>query len=504
MNNKKGVITVRIYLMVVGIVLALCPSISVAQEVKNREVTVYNINLALIKETRTVNLKKGMNRVEIQEIATDIDSTSVRIVPLSDPSIKVIDQNFQYDLLSESKLLEKYIGKRIKVITRDGKAEEGYLVGGYQLQREWRDGEYRTMRYWPNLIIAEDPAKGPVKILRWDTQSISQILLPQIPEGLRSTPVLVWNLESEKEGKQEIQLSYLTRGMEWRADYALTLSAEERSVDLSGWITLRNNCGLSFKGVNLKLIAGDVYRPPTERYYLTAEGPPIGGPVPVPQFTERTFFEYHLYDLQRKVDVENNETKQIEFVTASKVPVSKLYIYDGARYDLSRIYDSWYRRNEEFGLESHNKVYVAISLENSKENNLGIPLPRGTIRVYKADDSGSPQFVGENIIDHTPKDERIEIRIGDAFDLVGERRRTNFRRIAENVTEESYEIKVRNHKEVPVTVKVVEHLYRSVDWTIIQSSQEYVKKDAQTINFILEIPKGGEGSLTYTVRYRFF
>jgi hypothetical protein len=292
--------------------------------------------------------------------------------------------------------------------------------------------------------------------------------------------------------------------MNWHADYVMVSSPDDDKMDMNAWVTIDNNSGATYKDAKLKLVAGDVHRAEQPRPYA------MGGmarkamamEAAAPQFAEKAFFEYHMYTLQRPATVRENETKQIEMAAAADVPLKKLYIYDGAEGIAWGQYNEYYRMNPEYGTQGQKKVWVMLEFKNSKENRMGMPLPQGKVRVYKKDTDGSLEFIGEDAIDHTPKDEKVRIKMGDAFDVVGERKRENFQADVKKLWfRESFEIKLRNHKESDVTVKVVEHLYRWTNWTIEDASGKWTKKDAQTIEFEVPVKKDGESTVTYTVKY---
>lgn len=448
------------------------------------EVTVYNQNLGLIKETRPFSLKAGVNELKVTDVAAQIDATSVHFKSLTAPeSVSVIEQNFEYDLIGQDKLLEKYLGKEIELERFLGVGgEKREIVKGTLLSNNGG----RVMQMGSKIYL--NPPGNPV--------------LPELPEGLLTKPTLVWKISSKKAGSHQCEISYLTAGMGWQSDYVVVTNAQDDKMDLNAWVTLSNNSGAVFKDAKLKLVAGDVHREETPRPYpapkmamgaMAMEG--AGA-----QFEEKSFFEYHLYTLQRPTTLRENETKQIEMASAADVPLKKLFIYDGAPGFGGGDYSEYTRSDPGYGAESQKKVWVMLEFKNSKQNNLGIPLPKGRIRVYKNDTDGSLEFIGEDSIDHTPKDETVRIKMGNAFDVVGERKRTNF--IAEKRSfQESFEIKLKNHKESDVVVTVQEHLYRWTSWKITDSSQKWTKKNAQTIEFEVPLKKDSEAVVTYTVKY---
>ncbi|MDO8734879.1 MAG: DUF4139 domain-containing protein [Elusimicrobiota bacterium] len=464
--------------MTLFLAIGFCFNFCFSQEI---DLTVYNQNLGLVKDRREIKIDKGVQKIEFTDVAAQIDPTSVHFKSLSYPNkCSVLEQNFEYDLISREKLLQKYIGKEIELERRFGKdGEKKEIIKGTLLSTSG------------GLTI-----KSGDKIL---VNPSGEISLSKLPEGLILKPTLSWLLENEVSGEHKIEVDYLTNGINWNADYVIVSDKDDKNLDLTGWVTIDNKSGATYKDAKLKLIAGNIHRasPPgvvgdSVMYAARAKSA-------APQFEEKAFFEYHLYTLQRRTTVRDNETKQIEFVSGTNVPVKKLYIYDGAAQKFYG-YNQWSRADRNYGVQSNKKVYVMLDFKNSKENNLGIPLPKGKMRVYKEDSDKSLEFIGEDFIEHTPKDENVRIYLGDAFDIVGERVQTDFKN-GDDFADETFKITIRNHKEEPVEVRVVEKLYRWSNWKITQKSQDYEKKDARTIEYKLKIPKNGENTVTYTVHY---
>ena len=458
--------------------LILFPIISFSQEI---DLTVYNQNLGLVKDRREIKIDRGVQKIEFTDVAAQIDPTSVHFKSLTAPDkCSVLEQNFEYDLISREKLLQKYIGKEIELEKRLGKdGEKKEIVRGTLLSTV--DG--LTIKSGDKILI--NPS--------------GEVSLSKLPEGLILRPTLSWLLENEIPGEHKIEVDYLTNGIKWDADYVVISDKDDKNLDLTGWVTIDNKSGATYKDAKLKLIAGDIHR-------ASASGGPREDMYnaklmrsPQPQFEEKSFFEYHMYTLQRPATVKNNETKQIEFVSGTNVPIKKLFIYDGAAQQFYG-YNQYSRADRNYGVQSNKKVSVMLDFKNSKENNLGIPLPKGKIRVYKEDTDKSLEFIGEDSIDHTPKDENVRIYLGDAFDIVGERVQADFKN-GDDFADETYKITVRNHKEDAVDVRVVEKLYRWSTWKITSKSQDYEKKDSRTIEFKLKVPKNGENTVTYTVHY---
>ncbi|MDE2144105.1 MAG: DUF4139 domain-containing protein, partial [Elusimicrobia bacterium] len=386
---------------------------------------------------------------------------------------------------SPDTILNRYLGKEIELERysgRDGDKKE--TIKGVLLS----NAGGRVIQSGGKILI--NPQGSPV--------------LPELPEGLLTKPTLVWKLNATKGGTQQGEISYMTSGMSWSADYVLVVDKDDARGDLTAWTTIVNNSGATYRDAKLKLVAGDVHRAPVpmELGRMYAMKAMAAASPRDENMTEKTFFEYHLYTLARPTTLSDNSSKQVEMASANGVPIKKLYVYDGAENVQWNVFGGAGYWDPSYGLQSGKKVSVLLEFQNKKSDGLGIPLPKGRVRVYKKDDEGSLQFAGEDAIDHTPKDESIRIKMGDAFDVVGERRRVDFssderkRRF-----EETFEVRLRNHKDSGATVTVVEHLYRWTNWKIVASSEKYVKKDAQTIEFAVPVKKDGEAVVTYTVKY---
>ncbi len=444
---------------------------STAADRTSAAVTVYNVNLALVRETRSLELDRtGTAALRFMDVPSAINPRTVHLKSLTAPGgLTVLEQNYEYDLISPEKLLEKYVGKEVEVVeqaqdltTRVSKATLLSVNGG------------AVYRIGDRIVLNQG----------------GRVTLPSVPAELVARPTLVWTLRADKAGAHEIEASYLTDGMNWSADYVAVVDADDRGVDLTGWVTVENRSGASFRDATLKLVAGDVRRvtPPSPVMYETmrADLKLAGG---APQFAEESFFEYHLYTLERPTTIKDNQTKQITLLQAANVPLVKRLLLVGQT--------GWYRGR--FGtLGKNQKVSAVLEFKNAKEGGLGIPLPKGTVRVYKKDRSGAEQFVGEDAIDHTPKDETIRLKIGDAFDVVADRTQTDYKVLSPRQSESAFEIAIRNHKDQDAVVTVREPV--GGDWEVVQSSQTWKKLDAGTIEFEVKVPKGQEIKLTYRVR----
>lgn len=440
------------------------------------ELTVYNQNLALVIDRRPLDLVAGFNEVRFTDVASQIDATSVHFRSLTDPDgTVVLEQNYEYDLVGTAKLLAKYVDQEITIVTEDGTAYTGTLLSGV--------GD----------VILQAP-DGQITVVKLDT--VQDFSFPALPAGLITRPTLVWLLEAEEPGVHDVKVAYLTQGLNWRADYILVLGEDDANLDLTGWVTVDNRSGASYEETKLKLVAGDIHLA-AEEGRVVERMAYDAVPAAAPQVEERAFFEYHLYEVQRRVTVKDNQTKQVEFSSAVDVPVVKFFVYDGAP---ARFY-GYAVDDPGYGTVTDKKVAVMLEFVNGEEQGLGIALPKGKVRVYKKDVDGSELLIGEDSIDHTPKDEVIQLAMGNAFDIVGERVQDDFERLGRQAVEETFTITLRNHKEEGVEVRVVERLYRWSDWEIVSETAEHVKIDAQTVEWRLEVPADGEASVSYTVRY---
>jgi hypothetical protein len=444
------------------------PAKSTPGEQKSLHITIYNQDFGLVKDVRELTLPTGVQNLWFEGVAAQIDPTSVSIRSLTAADkLSVLEQNFEYDLISPKKLMEKYVGHEVELIrTLDDKdvTTSGRLIGtegGYVYEMDGR--------------IAISPP--------------GRVVLPALPEGLISKPSLVWLLDNGRRN-HTVEASYLTGGIGWKADYVAVVDKDDKQVDMSGWVTINNRSGATYENATLKLVAGDVHRVTPKRQMRPTMETGVVGAARASEFDEESFFEYHLYTLSRKTTVRDNQTKQISLLEAEDVGVEKSYVFSShGRYYFSQIR----------GPVSGSKVGVYISLENSESNNMGLPLPKGVVRMYKKDSSGALQFVGEDQIDHTPKDETIRLKMGDAFDIVAERIQTDFKVVVSgHLFESSYKVTIRNHKEEDVVVSVVERLWG--DWELVQNSHPFVKESQSKIRFDIPVKKGQAAELIYTAR----
>jgi hypothetical protein len=449
-----------------------------ARDRQSVNITVYNSNLGLVRETRRLTLPQGQIVLRFADVTAQIRPETVHLASLTAPaSLRILEQNYQYDLLNPGKLLDKFVGKEITLDMRR-----------YQNNTETFEPVQATLlsnnggQVWRiNGQIVINPA------------NITEMRFPDLPKNLVATPTLVWDLENRESGSQSVEASYLTAGMNWRADYVLLVNADDTKGDLQGWVTLTNASGATFEDARLQLVAGDVNRVSEERTYALAGAMARKSAESESQFQEQGFFEYHMYTLQRPTSIRDNETKQVSLLEAAGFEVKKEFVLNGQHY--------YYAGYNSPGQPIKEKVGVYIQFRNSQPNKLGMPLPAGTIRLYKKDDKGNQQFIGEDKIDHTPKDEDVRVKVGDAFDIVAERKQTDCKVIARNVYEYAYEIKIRNHKDGPVTVVVNEPI--GGDWEMVSSTFEAKKTAAFAAQFNVPVAKDGEAILSYRVRVRY-
>jgi hypothetical protein len=456
---------------------ATLQSTTTASDQTDLSVTVYNQDLALVRDVRQIDLAAGESQLRFMDIAASINPATVHFRSLVDPGkLNVLEQDYEYDLLDPARLLQKYVGRELTV------------------RRLVLDKEGSTQR-WEEAratLLADNDA--PVWKIGNEivTGDVSVVSFPELPGNLYERPTLLWQLENHGAPRQTVEASYLTTNLSWSADYVLTVGRDDSVADLDGWVTLINNSGAAFNNARLQLVAGDVHRatpPPTaqfERLEMTA-----AAPAPAP-FTQESFSEYHLYTLGRRTSIQDKETKQISLLSASSIPVEKEYVVNGENY--------YFRSAAQPGAPIKDAVEVYYKFQNSEKSSLGMPLPAGTVRVYQADSHGGVLFVGEDNIDHTPKDESVRLHIGNAFDVVAERKQTDYQRISDRVYEMEYEITLRNHKDTPITVEVNEPI--GGDWQMLKSTYSATKTAAFAAQFEVPVAKNGTSVLRYRVRVK--
>ena len=446
-------------------------AVSTADDRKAVSITVYNQNFGLVREVRELpQLGAGKVELEFRDVAANIQPETVSIKATGGAGLSVLEQNYRYDLLTPQTLLDKYVGKRVRAYRYHEQTGKEDVVDA-------------------DLLSVEG---GP--ILRFNNEITfgypARLAFPQVPDNLIAKPTLVWLVDSAA-AKQTVEVTYLTQNLNWSADYVLVVDDSDKKGDLNGWVTLVNNSGTSYKNAELKLVAGDVNRVQPAAQPMAYGGAMAKSARAQEQFQEQGLFEYHLYSLQRPTSVLQNEQKQVNLLSAAGIGVNKKLIFYGQEY--------WFRG--QYGqVLSNQKVGVYLDIQNSEQNHLGMPLPKGTLRVYKADKSGAKQFVGEDAIDHTPRDERLRVKMGDAFDVVGDRKQTEWKELGGCVSESAWEIEIRNHKDTEVVVEDYEPV--GGDWTMISSSQAAEKKDASTFSFTIKVPARGSTKVNYRVRVR--
>jgi len=415
------------------------------------EITVYNGGMAFVKEKKEVGLKNGSNSFEFTNVASQIEPTSVLLEDPTNNKITVLEQQYEYDLVSNSNLLDKYLAKEITVTDREGKNYTGKLLShdekGVVLERI--DGSVMAME-------------------------ASKVQFPDA-SGLITKPTLVWQIYSPISGKRNFLISYLTGGLSWSANYVIKTSSDSTKADIRSWISIDNKAGTTFENAKLKLVAGEIHRISNIVPMMYIKSARVG-PTFNEEVSETPIFDYHLYALEKPINLINNQAKQISLFSADSVPIQKELVFDSSKSD---------------------KVQIVLKMENSEAKGLGEPLPKGIIRVYQPDLDGQLQFLGEDQIGHTPKGKEIKVTVGNAFDVVGKRIQTNFEQVSNNVQRTSYKIELNNSKLEAQDVTVVEHLYG--DWEIIKSSDKYKKIDAFAAEFGVEVPAKGTKTITYTV-----
>ncbi len=478
--------------------------------------TIYNQNFAVVRDTIPLDLQSGVNEVTYDGATIHLEPDSVMLRDPAGNPLQILEQNFRNDPVTQQLLLSLFEGQTIEFFVSEpnkpdrmvqGKViRSGYVShGGAAMQRYGNDYAMNQMTM-ANANAAGQPVIEVDGKIRFGLPGLP--IFPSLGDDTILKPRLTWKIQSDKPLKTEAEIGYITGGMSWEASYNIVAPEKGDTLEIVGWITMDNQSGRSFEDARIKLMAGDVNKlsPPGMSWENKAGSRAVAMAAPAmePQVTEKTFDEYHLYTLQRPTTLRDRETKQVEFIRASGVQSETVYVYDGLLLDWNRWSGygrSNLRTNDEFGTESQTKVAVLREFKNSKANQLGMPLPKGRVRFYRTDGTNL-EFTGENEIDHTPTDELVKFTTGDAFDLVGERKRTNFRvDSSNNWAEESFEITLRNRKKEPVTIRVVEHLFRWTNWEITQKSTDFIKVKSDEIQFRPEVQPGKEYKLTYTVRY---
>jgi hypothetical protein len=437
-------------------------------------VTVYNSDIALVRDVRQIDLPRGTFDLEFQDIAATVNPATVHFRSLTEPGrVGVLEQNYEYDLLEPDKLLRKYVGREVTLVRnrQDGGVTREELIRARLLS-------FNSAPVWQ---IGNEIVTG---------MHADHIRFPELPGNLHARPTLIWSLSNDGGARHRVEASYLAGKLQWNADYVLTVARDDRAADLDGWVTLTNGSGTAFTNAALQLVAGDLNRVRQVLGRAMEDRMELSRAAAAPQMSQEAFSEYHLYSVGRKTTINNNETKQISMLTGTGVPVQKRYVVNGQAF--------YYRNVHNPGAPLKDVVQVFYQVENEERAGLGMPMPAGIVRVYQADSRGGVQFVGEDRIDHTPKDETLNLKIGNAFDVVAERKQIDFQKIATNVYDVEFEVKIRNHKTSAVTVEVNEPIGGT--WRVLSSTHEWTKTDAWAAQFQLPVAADGETVLRYRVR----
>jgi len=438
-------------------------------------VTVYNSNIALVRDVRQLNLPSGLFHLKFEDIAATVNPATVHFRSLTEPEkLSVLEQNYEYDLLEPAKLLQKYVGKEVT------------LVRTYRENGETKHEDVKA------TLLADN--NGPVWKIGNDIVTgvyAEGYRFPEVPANLFEHPTLLMSLENSGSRKQQIEASYLAGNLSWNADYILTVGREDKAADLDGWVTLANTSGTAFHNARLQLVAGDLNRLPQSiaMNYDRAVAMEAKAAAPA-QAQQENFSEYHLYTLGRRTSIEDKETKQISLLQGTGVPTEKVFIVNGQNF--------YYHNAQNPGSPLKDPVLVYYKFKNEQKAGLGMPLPAGNVRVYQKDSKGGVLFIGEDRIDHTPKDETVTVHIGNAFDIVAERKQTDYKRIDGHTWEMEFEIKLRNHKDTPVVVEVNEPI--GGDWQMLSSTYKATKTAAFAAQFQVPVAKDGTSTLTYRIR----
>jgi len=474
------------------ILFALTAALSAGAE---PALTIYNQNFAVVRDTVPLNLKSGPNAVIYGNATAQVEADSVILRdPAGKRSLQILEQNYRNDPVSQSLLLSLFEGKTIQ----------------FQNERMKDNTQIRELIEGKIIRSGFIPGGGdeqPIIEVNGKLQFFlpGQPLFPDLGSDTILKPAFNWVLQADKPGKFDAEVGYVTGGFDWNASYNLVSPEKGDQCDLVGWITMNNNSGKTFENARIKLLAGDVNKIQPPQPYLGAmrrKAVPMAMAMSdemAPAVTEKAFDEFHLYSIARPTTLHDRETKQVEFAHAEKMYAPTIYVYDGATgyrfYGLNS--------DRGYGQSDNKKIVVQREFKNAETNQLGIALPAGKLRFYRRDSDGQLQFVGENTIDHTPRNETVRVTTGNAFDLVGERKQTNFKvDTAEKWMDETFEIKLRNQKKTDtVEIRVVEHLYRWSNWSVTKSSDKFEKKDAQTIEFRVPVKPDEEKTITYTVHY---
>ena len=477
--------------------------------------TIYNQQFAVVRQKIPLDLKSGANHVQVTDITGHLEPDSVILRPLdSGRRLQILEQDYRNDPVSQQLLLSLYEGKTIDFLQTDKdttpRLVQGKIIRSGYVPHYTAFQAYGQQYYQQQASMAQGGGDQPVIEVNGKLQFSlpGQPLFPALADDTVLKPTLSWELQTDKPGTTTAEFSYVTAGMNWDASYNVVAPPKGSVLELVGWVTLDNQSGKTFHDAHIKLMAGDVNKVSPERAIFTSSGAVSSFGLALgqsgPPVQEKAFDEYHLYTLEHPTTLHDRETKQVEFVRAGGIQSQTVYIYDGFKVDQN--YRNWtyenIRQQESYGTLSNPKIWVMQEFKNSAGNHLGMALPKGRVRFYRRDDDGQLEFTGENDIDHTPKDETIRLYTGSAFEMTGERGRTEYRADYNGRwIDESFEIKVRNHKTEPVEVRIVEHLYRWTSWDIVKNSDPFKKSNSQTIEFVVQIPPDGEKTVNYKVHY---
>jgi hypothetical protein len=498
---KRSLIALTLLLAAAVALTAAIPAQDAQPGADDPAITIYNQNFAVVRQSLALDLKSGINDVRFSDTTASLEPDSLI---LRDPrglrQFQIYEQNFRNDPVSQELLLSAFEGQTIEFRVDKDKTVQGKIIRSGYVPRVYNpNNPYQQYAPAAQAIIEVD---GHLQF-----GLPGQPLFPSLTNDSILKPTLHWQLATDKPGKLDAEVSYVSGGMQWNADYNVVAPENGETLDFIGWITVNNQSGKTFDHAHVRLMAGDVNKILPAAYAMRADAAMevAAQKAMAPVVTERSFDEYHLYSLARPVTLRDHEMKQVEFVRSTGVQSQRLYVYDGANINWGA-YRGWsfenIRNDPSYGTQSNPKVWVMQEFKNSASNHLGIALPKGRMRFYRRDEEGRLQFTGENMIDHTPTDETIRLYTGNSFDIVGERKRTNYHvDSAHNMADESFEIHLRNHKKTAVTVRAVEHLYRWSNWQIVSKSHPYRKLDANQIEFPVTIQPDGEAVITYTAHY---
>jgi hypothetical protein len=475
--------------------------------------TIYNQDFAVVRETLPLDLQAGSNTIRFSGATAHLEPDSVILRdPTGKHALVILEQNYRADPVSQELLLNLYEGKTIEFMVRsqDGSTR---TVSGKIVRSGYVPHAQGMQRYGPQyqnsqMLMAGGGAGQPIIEVDGKLQFTlpGQPVFPTLGDDTILKPMLDWIIHSEAAAKFDAELSYVTGGMTWNADYNVVAPETGDTLDLVGWVTLDNQSGKQFDHAHIKLMAGDVNKMQEQRPMAMARAMTVDGAVQMDtQVTERAFEDYHLYSLPLPTTLHDRETKQVEFLRGSGISSKRLYVYDGLKVNRNQFNNYQdVRQQAQYGTDSNPHVWIMREFVNSEANHLGVPLPKGRVRFYRRDQDGQLEFTGENEIDHTAKDETIRVYTGNAFDIAGSRKQTHYQMqgpYPNGWADESFEIKVRNHKKEPVTVRVVEHLYRWHNWVITQESDSHHQTDSRTMEYELKLEPDQEKTVTYTVHY---